>query len=176
MEAQKQAAAQNQIATQSPGVAPDGVPSPSPKEGGPAAPVPGTVPASAAGPVPRAEALARSPRIRIETPALSGSIALKGGRIDDVSLKNYHETVSDESPRIVLFSPTGTETPYYAEFGWVGANAGPLPNGDTVWKADAEVLLPGKPVTLTWENGQGLLFKRLLAVDDKFMFTVRRRG
>ncbi|WP_430910424.1 membrane protein insertase YidC [Methylobacterium sp. sgz302541] len=173
VEAQKQTAAQNQAATQSPGVAPDGIPSPSPKEGGPAAPVPGTVPATAAGPVSREEALARSARIRIETPALSGSIALKGGRIDDVSLKNYHETVSDESPRIVLFSPTGTATPYYAEFGWVGADAGPLPNGETVWKADSEVLAPGKPVTLTWDNGKGLLFKRLLAVDDKFMFTVR---
>ncbi|GBU16588.1 MULTISPECIES: membrane protein insertase YidC [Methylobacterium] len=171
VEQQKQTAAQNQAAGQSPGVTPDGVPSPAPKEGGPAAPAPGTLPQS--GPVSREEALARSPRIRIETPALAGSVALKGGRIDDVSLKNYHETVSDESPRIVLFSPTGTATPYYAEFGWVGANAGALPGADTVWKADGDLLAPGKPLTLTWDNGQGLVFKRLLAVDDKFMFTIR---
>ncbi|AWN42125.1 membrane protein insertase YidC [Methylobacterium durans] len=169
---QRQTAAQNQAAQQSPGVTPDGIPSPSPKEGGPAAPAPGTLPNQGA-PESREAALARSPRIRIETPALSGSVALKGGRIDDVSLKNYHETVDDKSPRIVLFSPAGTETPYYAEFGWVGQNAGPLPTNETLWKADGEVLSPGKPVTLSWENGAGLTFRRILAVDDKFMFTVR---
>ncbi|MDR7036874.1 YidC/Oxa1 family membrane protein insertase [Methylobacterium sp. BE186] len=172
VEQQRQATAQNAAAQQSPGVTPDGIPSPSPKEGGPAAPAPGTLPNQGA-PEPREAALARSPRIRIETPALSGSVALKGGRIDDVSLKNYHETVDDKSPRIVLFSPAGTETPYYAEFGWVGQNAGALPTNETVWKADGEVLSPGKPVTLNWENGAGLVFRRILAVDDKFMFTVR---
>ncbi|GLS44550.1 membrane protein insertase YidC [Methylobacterium brachythecii] len=170
-ERQKQAAAQNQVPGQSPGG--DPVLSPSPKEGGPAAPAPGTVPGANQAPVSREEAVARSARLRIDTPALFGSVALKGGRIDDVLLKNYHETVSDESPRIVLLSPTGSANPYYAEFGWVGSDAGKLPNADTVWKADAEVLSPGKPVTLTWENGEGLTFKRILAVDDKFMFTVR---
>ncbi|MGV7031940.1 membrane protein insertase YidC [Methylobacterium symbioticum] len=171
VEQQRQAAAQNQaVQAQAPGVTPDGIPSPAPKEGGPAAPVPGTAPQ---GVVPRAAAIAASPRLRIETPALTGSVALKGGRIDDVKLKNYHETVDDKSPEIVLFSPAGTETPYYAEFGWVGQNAGPLPTNETVWTADGEVLSPGKPVTLTYDNGAGLVFRRILAVDDKFMFTVR---
>jgi YidC/Oxa1 family membrane protein insertase len=173
-ERQRQAA-QSQTAQQ-PGApqTADGIPAPSPREGSPHAPVPGTVPGTAAqGPVSREDALARSARVRLDTPALYGSIALKGARIDDVSLKNYHETVSDESPRIVLLSPTGSANPYYAEFGWVGANAGPLPNGDTVWKADGDLLAPGKPLTLSWDNGQGLVFKRMIAVDDKFMFTVR---
>ncbi|GEP06391.1 membrane protein insertase YidC [Methylobacterium oxalidis] len=172
VEQQRQATAQNQAAQQSPGVTPDGVPSPSPKEGGPAAPAPGTLPNQGA-PIAREAALARSPRVRIETPALAGSIALKGGRIDDISLKNYHETVDDKSPRIVLFSPAGTDTPYYAEFGWVGQNAGPLPNNDTLWTADREALSPGNPVTLSFDNGAGLIFRRVIAVDDKFMFTVR---
>jgi YidC/Oxa1 family membrane protein insertase len=174
VEQQRQAALQNKAATQPAG--PDGVPSASPKEGGPANPVPGTLPGATGaggGVVPRETAIARSPRVTIDTPALAGSIALKGGRIDDVSLKNYHETVDDKSPRIVLLSPTGTENPYYAEFGWVGQNAGPLPNGDTLWTADATTLAPGKPVTLSYDNGAGLLFKRVIAVDDKFMFTVR---
>ncbi|KQT47863.1 insertase [Methylobacterium sp. Leaf456] len=169
---QQQAAAQSQTTQQPGGTSPaDGVPGPSPQQGGPSAPVPGTLPQ--AGPVSREDALARSARIRIDTPALYGSVALKGARIDDVSLKNYHETVSDESPRIVLLSPTGSPNPYYAEFGWVGQNAGPLPNADTLWTAEGDLLAPGKPVTLTWDNGQGLVFKRILAVDDKFMFTVR---
>ncbi|TXM96050.1 membrane protein insertase YidC, partial [Methylobacterium sp. WL122] len=128
---------------------------------------------AATGPIGRTEALARSPRIKIETPALAGSVALKGGRIDDISLKNYHETVDDKSPEIVLLSPAGTEAPYYAEFGWVGANAGPLPTNDTVWTADGQTLGVNMPVTLSWDNGAGLVFKRILAVDDKYMFTVR---
>jgi len=175
-ERQRQAAFQNRAAGQTPGQmpAPDGVPTPSPKEGGPSAPVPGTVPGlGAQAPVSREDALKASARVRIDTPALFGSLALKGGRIDDISLKNYHETVSDESPRIVLLSPTGSATPYYADFGWVGSNAGPLPNADTVWSADTQTLSPGQPVTLTWDNGQGLVFKRVVALDDKFMFTVR---
>ena len=174
VEQQRQAALQNKAATQA--TSPDGVPSAAPKEGGPATPVPGTLPGATGaggGIVPREAAIARSPRVTIDTPALAGSIALKGGRIDDVLLKNYHETVDDKSPRIVLLSPTGTENPYYAEFGWVGQNAGPLPNGDTIWAADTQTLAPGKPVTLTYDNGAGLLFKRVIAVDDKFLFTVR---
>jgi YidC/Oxa1 family membrane protein insertase len=173
VEQQRQAALQEKAAQPA---GPDGVPSASPKEGGPATPVPGTLPGasgSAGAIVPRETAIARSPRVTIDTPALAGSIALKGGRIDDVSLKNYHETVDDKSPRIVLLSPTGTETPYYAEFGWVGQNAGALPGGDTLWTADATTLAPGKPVTLSFDNGAGLLFKRIIAVDDKFLFTVR---
>ncbi|MCJ2107450.1 membrane protein insertase YidC [Methylobacterium sp. E-041] len=173
VEQQRQANIQNQAAQQSPGVTPDGVPSPSPKEGGPAAPVAGTLPNAATGPIGRTEALARSPRIKVETPALAGSIALKGGRIDDIALKNYHETVDDKSPEIVLLSPAGTEAPYYAEFGWVGAAAGPLPTNDTVWTADGQTLGVNMPVTLSWDNGAGLVFKRILAVDDKYMFTVR---
>lgn len=170
IEAQNKAA---QSQTQPPGVTPDGVPSPSPKEGGPAAPAPGTAPTPAGGPISREAALARSPRVAIQTPSIAGSLNLKGGRIDDVALKNYHETIDPKSPEIVLFSPAGTETPYYAEFGWVGADAGPLPNSDTVWTADGKTLSPNMPVTLTWDNGKGLVFKRIVAVDDKYMFTVR---
>ncbi|MDB5591417.1 membrane protein insertase YidC [Enterovirga sp.] len=149
------------------------VPSPSPREGQPSTPNPGTVPGTASN-VPAVEtreaALARTPRIRLETPALSGSISLKGGRVDDVALKGYHETVDPKSPRIVLLSPSGSPTPYYAEFGWVGPGA---PTLDTVWTADSDVLTPERPVTLTADNGAGLLFRRRLEVDDKFMFTVQ---
>jgi YidC/Oxa1 family membrane protein insertase len=111
--------------------------------------------------------------VAIDTPAIAGSINLRGGRIDDVALKNYRETVDPKSPIIVLLSPTGTQNPYYAEFGWIGAQAGSLPNQNTVWTADKTSLTPGSPVTLTWQNEQGLVFRRTIAVDDKFMFTVK---
>ena len=66
----------------------------------------------------REAALAGSPRVRIETPSLAGSIALKGGRIDDLSLIKYRETVDPKSPPIVLLAPSGSPHPFYAEFGW----------------------------------------------------------
>jgi YidC/Oxa1 family membrane protein insertase len=153
-----------------------GQPSPS-QAGGPAAPLPGTIPNAPGAGAPMVEsreaALARSPRVRIDTPSIAGSVNLRGGRIDDVSLKNYRETVDPRSPNIVLLSPSGSPNPYYAEFGWVGGQPGAQPTADTVWTADAQALAPGKPVTLTWDNGAGLVFRREIAVDAKSMFTVK---
>ncbi|KMO35232.1 membrane protein insertase YidC [Methylobacterium aquaticum] len=175
VERQRQEQAAKELAARQAQAAKNG-PAASPREGGPSAPLPGTLPGAPAGSpalaASRAEALARSPRVRIDTPALAGSVALKGGRIDDVLLKNYHETVDDSSPRIELLSPIGSANPYYAEFGWVGQNAGPLPTGDTLWTAEGDALTPQKPLVLTWDNGAGLTFRRTISVDDKFMFTV----
>ena len=120
--------------------------------------------------------LAASPRIQIETPALKGSIALKGARIDDLALTQYRETVDPKSPAVVLLSPSGAENPFYAEFGWVpgqGTTA-KLPDANTVWTREGTgPLAPGKPVTLTFDNGEGLTFRRTIAVDDKYLFTAR---
>jgi YidC/Oxa1 family membrane protein insertase len=153
-----------------------GQPSPS-QAGGPSAPVPGTVPsAPPVAPVPetREAALQRNPRIAVDTPSIRGSINLRGARIDDVALKNYRETVDPRSPNIVLFAPSGSQNPYYAEFGWVPAAPGtPVPGPDTVWTADAQTLTPERPVTLTWDNGQGLVFRREITVDARSMFTVK---
>jgi YidC/Oxa1 family membrane protein insertase len=171
MEKQRQVAEQ-----QSSQPAPGGAQAPSPSQaGGPAAPVPGTTPtAPAAAPVePRETALTRSPRVSIVTPTLSGSINLRGGRIDDVVLRNYREQVDPRSPNIVLLSPSGSPNPYYAEFGFVGGQPGAVPGPNTIWTAESTSLTPDRPVTLTYDNGQGLLFRRTISVDDKSMFTVR---
>ena len=122
----------------------------------------------------REEALAATPRIKLETPSLFGSIDLKGGRIDDVSLKDYRETPDKHSPNIVLLSPSNSPEPYYAEQGFVnkpGVNL-TLPGPNTVWTADGSELTPATPITLTYDNGQGLVFRRKIAVDDRYMFTV----
>lgn len=123
----------------------------------------------------RAEALAASPRLPLETESLSGSIALKGARIDDLRLKKYHETVDLKSPTIELLSPSGSPQPFYAEIGFVPA-AGEkpdLPGADTVWTADGAKLTATTPVTLTWDNGKGLVFKRRISVDNDYLFTVQ---
>ena len=122
----------------------------------------------------REAALASSPRIRIDTPALKGSIALKGGRIDDVALKGFRETVDPNSPNIELLSPANSPHPFYADTGFVGQPGASiaLPKADTLWTADSDVLTTAKPVTLTHDNGQGLVFTRKISVDDQYMFTV----
>ncbi len=119
-----------------------------------------------------AEALTASPRVAIDTPSLGGSIDLKGGKLDDLVLKDYRETISKDSPLIRLFSPSGAPDAYWAATGYVSAGGVKTPNFDTVWTADANTLTPDHPVTLTWNNGEGLVFKRVIAVDDKYMFTI----
>jgi YidC/Oxa1 family membrane protein insertase len=123
----------------------------------------------------RPAALAASPRVAIDTKSISGSIALKGGRIDDVSLKNYRETVDPASPIIVLLSPEDGPNPYFAEMGFLSPeaeNAPALPTTETVWTADSEKLTASHPLTLSWDNGQGLIFKRKIAIDDEYLFTI----
>jgi YidC/Oxa1 family membrane protein insertase len=143
-----------------------------------AATPPGTVAAPAAGsPAPaltRDAALAASQRVVIETPRLKGSIALKGARIDDLLLTGYRETIDPKSNNIILFSPVNGPDPYFAEFGWVAGQGvtAAVPGADTEWTASAQKMTPETPVTLSWNNGQGLTFKRQIAVDKDYMFTV----
>jgi YidC/Oxa1 family membrane protein insertase len=122
----------------------------------------------------RAEALAESPRVKLDAPAIYGTIALKGARIDDVSFKFYRETVDPISPNIILLSPAGSPAPYYAEAGFIADPSANLvlPGPDTLWHADRDTLTESAPLTLTYDNGQGLVFHRKIAVDDRYMFTV----
>ena len=123
--------------------------------------------------VSREEALKESPRVAIDSPRLKGSIALKGSRIDDLVLKGYHETVDPDSPNIVLLSPLDSQHAYYTDLNWLSDNKDlKLPGPDTVWQADGNTLSPGKPVTLTWDNGQGLVFTRKFEVDSDYLFTI----
>jgi YidC/Oxa1 family membrane protein insertase len=123
---------------------------------------------------PRATAIADSTRIAINSERVSGSIALNGGRVDDLTLANYRETVDPTSPQIVLLNPPGTEDAYYADFGWLASDGAKLnlPGPETRWTGANEALTPDHPVTLTWDNGQGLTFTRNFQLDKNFMFTV----
>ena len=141
--------------------------------GGASAP---SVQASVATAAQRAEALASSPRINIDTPTVYGSISLEGGRIDDLVLKNYGQDVGEDAERIHLLHPVGAPKSYYAEFGWVGSsNDLKLPGPNTRWKSNQTELAPGKPVTLSWDNQAGLLFERTYEIDDHYMITTIQR-
>ena len=143
---------------------------------------PGTIPSSPLAqqlmkPIDRAGAIAETKRVAIDSPALKGSIALKGGRLDDVVLKGYRETVDPASPNIVLLSPASSPEPYYADWGWVAAGGADvkLPDGETAWTADRQTLTDTTPVTLSWDNGQGYRFERRFSVDARYMVTVTQR-
>src|SRR6202048_3396446 len=130
----------------------------------------------AAATVSRETAIAATPRVKIDTPRVSGSISLKGARIDDLSLVQFRETVDPSSPPIVLYSPSGTENPYYAEFGWVpaGGSTAKIPDYNTVWQQEGSgSLTPTTPVTLKYDNGDGLTFRRTIAIDDRYLFTIK---
>ncbi|MEA2792849.1 MAG: YidC/Oxa1 family rane protein insertase [Bradyrhizobium sp.] len=144
------------------------------------APAPSATPAAnqpaSAAPVSRDSAIAAAPRVKIDTPRLSGSISLKGARIDDLALVQFRETVDPASPAIVLFSPSGTAEPYYAEFGWVPAAGSTvrIPDQTTLWQQEGSgSLTPNSPVTLKYDNGEGLTFRRTIAIDDRYLFTVK---
>ena len=159
-------------------VAPDAISQTAPAAPALTAAVPDTgVAATAAA----ATELAAAPRVDITTPRLVGSISLLGGRIDDLSLVGYRETLAANSPDVRLLAQVGgtdltAAKPYYAVYGWSpagGLDAAAVPNARTLWTAPAgATLAPGKPVTLSWDNGAGLTFTREIAVDDNYLFTV----
>jgi YidC/Oxa1 family membrane protein insertase len=102
---------------------------------------------------------------------LHGSVNLVGGRIDDLTLVGYNETIEAGSPEIVLLAPGSTEKPYYAEFGWRGEGV-ETPTSTTLWQANSNALTPDKPLVLRWQNSAGLAFTRTIAVDKDYMFSV----
>ncbi len=155
------------------------------QSGAPAAPTgqpgaPGTQPGPGVAPVQqpvvsRSAAVALTPRVTFNTAELTGSISLKGARIDDVQLVKYRETIDPKSPPVPVLSPVGSAHPYYAEFGWSSSDAAiKVPGPETVWTSDQPTVAPGKPVKLTWDNGEGLVFGLTVSIDEFFLFDVKQ--
>jgi YidC/Oxa1 family membrane protein insertase len=124
----------------------------------------------------REAAIAETERVRIETRRLSGSVSLTGGRIDDLLLKDYRVTLAADSPLVTLLSPAGAPEAYYALYGWApagGLGFDAVPGPSTPWTVESgDVLTETSPVTLVWDNGAGLIFRRVMSIDENFMFTV----
>jgi YidC/Oxa1 family membrane protein insertase len=154
-------------------------------QSGPAVPVPAPAagvpaPSAAAAPSgPEAQATAARPaaaRVAIENPRVSGSINLRGARIDDLVFTTYRETLAPNSPQVRLFAARDSQQPYFAQWGWTAADGRTrVPDGETDWTATGGPLAPGRPVTLTWDNGQGQVFEIALTVDDQYMIAAEQR-
>ena len=141
----------------------------------------GTLPAAdpvapaAITPTETATPVAEAPRVPIATDELTGSISLLGGRIDDLALTQYRETLAEDAQIVRLLRPVGEPGAYFAAFGWTateGIDVAAVPGPDTLWSLEAgETLTAATPVTLSWDNGAGQIFRTEIAVDDRFMFT-----
>ncbi len=135
---------------------------------------PGGAPAVAA--APKTAAVPKVvPRIQIDAPRVSGSISLLGAEIDDVVLRDYHRTIAPASPLVRLLDARASSKPYFIQFGWT-APAGSsvrVPDDTTLWQGSGTVS-PGRPVTLSWNNGEGLTFRLIVGIDANYMFSVRQ--
>lgn len=120
--------------------------------------------------------LAKAPRLKVENALVKGSISLLGGRIDELSLKNYRQTIKPDSEIVKFLAPADQDHAFYAIYGWApgqGLSPDAVPGANTLWALEkGETLAPGKPVTLKWSNDSGLIFRRTISVDEKYMFSV----
>lgn len=111
-------------------------------------------------------------RVRIETETLTGSLNLAGARIDDLSLKQYRETIDPSSPIIRLLSPSAAAESQYMQQGWY---VNGQPNEETPWQqVGSGILTPTTPVTLQREK-DGVQFEMKISIDDAYMFTIDQK-
>ena len=122
----------------------------------------------------RERALAEQPRVEIDNGRIHGSVALRGGRIDDITIADYRQFLGPNAPEVELLNPAGAPSPYFAEFGWVGAGGITVPDADTVWQATGNRLTANDFVDFRWDNGEGLIFTKRVSLDTDFMFEIER--
>lgn len=125
-------------------------------------------------PVDRTQAIEEGPRVRFDSPAMDGSIALVGARIDDLSLKRYRQTVDKTSPEVVFLNPERAAGATYGFFGWADFSGQiDVVGATTRWSApEGATLTPETPLVLTYDTGDGVIFTRTIKVDQDYLFTV----
>ena len=124
------------------------------------------------------DALNKDERIKIDAPRLQGSISLKGLKIDDLTFKDYKETLDEDDKLVTLFKPGSTKGGYFSNFGWIKASSDEnfdLPNDQTVWSTNSKKITNKKSATFSWTNNQGIQFEQEILVDEDFMFTIKQK-
>ena len=123
----------------------------------------------------KTEKIKNVPRVLLNSNETSGSISLKGARIDDITLTQYRETLDADSSLINLLLKSNEKNPYFIEHGWSSPDGLKVPNGKTLWKSSKNLLSPDTSITLSWDNGEGIIFYQDISLDDTFMFTINQR-
>ena len=125
----------------------------------------------------RSKALKNTTRIKVENENIKGSISLKGAIIDDIIFKNYKESLDSED-KVIFLNPKNSPNQYFIETGWAsGANNTKvkLPVDNTLWRVKGNsTLTPSTPVTLEWDNNEGLVFIKKIDIDNKFLFKIEQ--
>ena len=124
------------------------------------------------------DALNKDQRIKIDATRLQGSISLKGLKIDDLTFKNYKETLNNDSKLVTLFKPSSTRGGYFSNFGWIKASTNEdfdLPNDQTIWTANSKKITNNNPVIFSWTNEQGVQFEQEISIDENYMFTIKQK-
>ena len=123
--------------------------------------------------VSRNESIGSVQRIKINNEKIEGSISLKGGIIDDVSFKNYKQSL-EKNDNVVFLNPKQTTDGYFVETGWTSiGNKIKVPNINSNWKVKGNnILSPDKPVILEWNNQEGLIFRKKINLDKKYLFNI----
>ncbi len=142
----------------------------------PTADAPAATPATGSAAETTATAMKSAPRVAIETEKVSGSISLLGGRIDQLSLNDYKTSLDDDAEIVELLFPASEDNAQYALHGWAaasGVDPSAVPGPNTEWQlTGGDTLGVDSPVTLSWDNGAGLVFSKTIAIDDEYMFTI----
>ena len=125
--------------------------------------------------VSRQAALQKDPRIIINTARVNGSINLNGGRIDDLTLLDYRETLDDDADYVHLLNPKDGKNPYYADFGWLGDNQFTPPTQRTLWQSYDRQLNANGQVTLFWDSPENIRFEKIFTIDEDFMMSMTQR-
>ena len=122
----------------------------------------------------RGEALKEGDRVSVENSNLSGSISLRGAIIDDIVLKNYRETLDKNSKPIVVLSPKKSDEGYFVESGWASTKSDiKVPDNNSIWQIrDGKKLTPTSPITLEWNNREGIIFSKKIEIDNKYLFKI----
>ncbi len=124
----------------------------------------------------RAESIKGSKRLVIENSSIIGSLSLKGGLIDDISFKKHKQNLKNNK-NVEFLNPSETEDGFYVETGWTSlGNKIKVPTKETVWGYKGNnILNKNQPIFLEWNNGEGIIFKRKIELDDNYLFTITQQ-
>ena len=124
----------------------------------------------------RQDSIKNSKRIKIENNNIIGSMLLEGGLIDDISFKKHKQNLKNNL-NVEFLNPAETEDGFYVETGWTSiGNKIKVPSKKTVWKVNGEKILSNsQPLLLEWNNGEGIIFKKKIELDSKYLFKITQQ-
>ncbi len=123
--------------------------------------------------VSREDAIINSERIKIENDSIIGSMSLEGGLIDDISFKKHKQNLKNNL-NVEFLNPAQTEDGFYIETGWTSVgNKIKVPSKKSIWKVKGnKILNNNEPIILEWDNNQGIVFKKKIELDEKYLFRI----